>query len=77
MQNNRVLCYSIKVEIPTEAGQRDVTYYLVRTSSEQAALSAIREHLPANWQVAEINPAAVRTETVEALGLLPGVPHQI
>jgi hypothetical protein len=72
-----VLCYSVKVAIPNEGNQSEIAYYLVRAGSEKAALDAILECLPVDWRVAEIHPAAVRPETVDALGLFPGVPRQI
>ena len=77
MQDNRVLCYSVKVEIPSEAGQPESLYYLVRTSSEAAAIDAVKEALPSEWRVAAVNPTAVRPETVEYLDLRPGVPRLI
>ncbi len=77
MQDNRVLCYSVKVEIPSETGQPESVYYLVRTSSETAAIDAVKEAMSNEWSVTAINPTAVRTETVEYLDLRPGVPRLI
>jgi hypothetical protein len=56
MQDNRVLCYSVKVEVPSETGQSASVYNLVRTNSETAATDAIEEATPSEWRVA----AAIR-----------------
>jgi len=77
MQNNRVLCYSVKVEIPSETRQSASVYNLVRTNSEAAATDAIEEATPSEWRVAVADPTAVRTETVEYLDLRLGAPRQI
>jgi hypothetical protein len=72
-----VLCYSVKIEIPSEADQPESVYYLVRTNSEAAAPDAVLEGLPTTWRVASVTPAAVRSETVEALDRPLGVPRLI
>ena len=77
MRDDRVLCYSVKVEIPSETGRPESVYYMVRTSSEAAAIDAVKGAIPSEWRVVAVNPAAVRTETVEYLDLRPGVPRQI
>jgi hypothetical protein len=77
MQDNKVLCYSVKVTIPSETGSSESAYYLVRTNSEAVAIEAVEDGMPSEWRVAAVNPTAVRTETVEYLDLRPGVPRQI
>jgi uncharacterized protein YbdZ (MbtH family) len=77
MRDNRVLCYSVKIVIPNEAGPSESVYYLVQTNSEAAAIEAVKEAVPSAWRVAAVNPAAVRTETVDYLDLRPGIPRQI
>jgi hypothetical protein len=77
MQDNRVPCYSVKVEIPTEIGHPAISYYLVRADSQAAAIQAVEEILPGNWGAVEATLTAIRRETVEALDLRRGIPRQI
>jgi hypothetical protein len=77
VSDNRVSCYSVKVEIPNEIGRSESTYYLIRTDSEVSAISVVQEGLPKLWKAVEVNLTAIRKETVEALDLRPGIPRQI
>ncbi len=77
MQDNRVPCYSVKVEIPTELGHPAVSYFLVRVDSQAAAIQAVEEILPGTWGAVEATLTAIRKETVEALDLRRGIPRQI
>lgn len=77
MQDNRVPCYSVKVEIPSEIGRPAATYYSVQADTQSAAVTAVMDLLPDTWEAVEATFTSVRQETVEALGLFPGVPRQI
>ncbi|MPR13032.1 hypothetical protein [Microvirga tunisiensis] len=77
MHDNRLPCYSVKVEIPNEVGRPAATYYLVRADSQTAAIKAVEQVLPGAWAAVEATLSLVRRETVEALDLHPGMPRQI
>jgi hypothetical protein len=74
---NRIRCYSVKVESPTEIGRPVTAYYLVRSASQTAAISAVEAALTGSWQAVEATLTAVRHETVEALDLRPNLPRRI
>jgi hypothetical protein len=77
MHDNRVPCYSVKVEIPSDLGRPAISYYLVRADSQAAAIQAVEEILPGTWGAVEATLTAIRRETVEALDLRRGIPRQI
>ncbi len=77
MPGNRLPCYSVKVEIPSEVGRPAATYYLVQADSQPAAINAVKKALSGPCEAVEATLSLVRPETVEALGLHPGMPRRI
>jgi hypothetical protein len=77
MPDNRVSCYSVKVEIPNEVGWPAARFYLVSAGSQTTAITAVEGGIPGTWGAMGATLTAVRRETVKALDLRPGIPRPI
>jgi hypothetical protein len=79
MNESGPICYSVTVstDIPTAGENPPFTIYVVLTASEDEAMRAVQEVIPATWSVTNVRRTTLQPETSERLGIRPGQVHHL